>query len=475
VNVLLIDDDDSLRAVLGAELRRLGHEVTTAGTAAEGLRASQQTEPDVVLLDLFLPDENGLDVLKKLRAEQPAPDVILLTAHGTVDSAIAAMKHGAYDFLQKPCALQSVDLAIRRAGEHRRLGQENARLKDGLHSSNVSAELIGHGPEFEELKRFISKVAVSEATVLVRGETGTGKELVAAAIHKASRRREQPFVVVDCASLHENLLQSELFGHERGAFTGAVKMRHGLFEAADGGTIFLDEVGDVSPSLQASLLRVLESSTFRRVGGTREMKVDVRVIAATNRDLERMIADGQFRQDLFFRLSSIHVALPPLRNRREDIPFLVEHFTARHNERCGASKRFSPEALEAMTGYGWPGNVRELRHAIERALVLADGEIVQRRDLPPQVSCRTGRENQQRDEAILPLVEMERRYLARVLSETGGHRARAAELLGISERNLYRKIREYQLDQVPPRRPRPNEIRVAPGAPEAGAEVRSST
>ena len=453
MNVLLIDDDDSLRAVLGAELRRLGHEVTTAGTAAEGLRASQQTEPDVVLLDLFLPDENGLDVLKKLRAEQPAPDVILLTAHGTVDSAIAAMKHGAYDFLQKPCALQSVDLAIRRAGEHRRLGQENARLKDGLHSSNVSAELIGHGPEFEELKRFISKVAVSEATVLVRGETGTGKELVAAAIHKASRRREQPFVVVDCASLHENLLQSELFGHERGAFTGAVKMRHGLFEAADGGTIFLDEVGDVSPSLQASLLRVLESSTFRRVGGTREMKVDVRVIAATNRDLERMIADGQFRQDLFFRLSSIHVALPPLRNRREDIPFLVEHFTARHNERCGASKRFSPEALEAMTGYGWPGNVRELRHAIERALVLADGEIVQRRDLPPQVSCRTGRENQQRDEAILPLVEMERRYLARVLSETGGHRARAAELLGISERNLYRKIREYQLDQVPPQTP----------------------
>ena len=453
MNVLLIDDDDSLRAVLGAELRRLGHEVTTAGTAAEGLRASQQTEPDVVLLDLFLPDENGLDVLKKLRAEQPAPDVILLTAHGTVDSAIAAMKHGAYDFLQKPCALQSVDLAIRRAGEHRRLGQENARLKDGLHSSNVSAELIGHGPEFEELKRFISKVAVSEATVLVRGETGTGKELVAAAIHKASRRREQPFVVVDCASLHENLLQSELFGHERGAFTGAVKMRHGLFEAADSGTIFLDEVGDVSPSLQASLLRVLESSTFRRVGGTREMKVDVRVIAATNRDLERMIADGQFRQDLFFRLSSIHVALPPLRNRREDIPFLVEHFTARHNERCGASKRFSPEALEAMTGYGWPGNVRELRHAIERALVLADGEIVQRRDLPPQVSCRTGRENQQRDEAILPLVEMERRYLARVLSETGGHRARAAELLGISERNLYRKIREYQLDQVPPQTP----------------------
>lgn len=453
MNVLFIDDDDSLRVVLGAELRRLGHEVTTAGTAAEGLQAAQRAEADVVLLDLSLPDQSGLEVLQQLRAERPSTEVIVLTAHGTVDSAIAAMRRGAYDFLQKPCALQAVDLAVRRAGERRRLGEENARLKDGLHASNSSAELIGHGPEFEELKRFISKVAASDATVLVRGETGTGKELVAAAIHGASDRREQPFVVVDCASLHENLLQSELFGHERGAFTGAVKMRHGLFEAADGGTIFLDEVGDVSPALQATLLRVLETSTFRRVGGTREVKVDVRVIAATNRDLERMIAEGQFRQDLFFRLSSIHVALPPLRDRREDIPVLTEHFVARHNGRHGGRKRFSAGALEAMTGYGWPGNVRELRHAVERALVLADGDVVESRDLPPQVRCRTMTRGQ--EEPILPLVEMERRYLARVLSETGGHRARAAELLGISERNLYRKIREYELESVPLRAPDP--------------------
>jgi DNA-binding NtrC family response regulator len=452
VNVLLIDDDEALRAVLGVELRRLGFEITTASTAAEGLRAAQQAEPEVVLLDLSLPDQHGLEVLKRLRSERPSTEVIVLTAHSTVDAAIAAMKRGAYDFLQKPCALQAVELAIRRAGEHRRLGEENARLKDALHSSNVSAELIGRGPEFEELNRFISKVAVSDATVLVRGETGTGKELVAAAVHKASRRREQPFVVVDCATLHENLLQSELFGHERGAFTGAVKMRHGLFEAADGGTIFLDEVGDVSPPLQASLLRVLETSTFRRVGGSREVKVDVRVIAATNRDLERMIAEGQFRQDLFFRLSSINVALPPLRDRRDDIPFLIAHFVDRHNERHGGRKRFSDDALGSMIGYGWPGNVRELRHAVERALVLADRDVVQPRDLPPQVRCRARPEDAERaPDPIVPLVEMERRYLARVLAETGGHRARAAQLLGISERNLYRKIREYQLESVPPK------------------------
>ena len=450
MNILLVDDDDALRTLLGTELRRLGHEVATAGTAADALRFAGQAEPDVVLLDLSLPDQSGLEVLKRLRADRPSAEVIVLTAHGTLDNAVTAMKRGAYDFLQKPCALQAVDLAIRRAGEHRRLGEENARLKDALHPSNFSAELIGQGPELDELKRFISKVAASDSTVLIRGETGTGKELAAAAIHKASARREQPFVVVDCASLHEHLLQSELFGHERGAFTGAVKMRHGLFEAADGGTIFLDEIGDVSPALQATLLRVLETSTFRRVGGTREVKVDVRIIAATNRELERMITDGQFRQDLFFRLSSIHVALPPLRKRREDIPLLVAHFVARYNERYGAHKRFSAEAVEAMCGYAWPGNVRELRHAVDRALVLADGEVVQEGDLAAEVRCRPAREGAPAAAGpILPLVEMERRYLAHVLKETGGHRARAAELLGISERNLYRKIREYQLDADP--------------------------
>ncbi len=452
MNLLIIDDDDTLRSLLAAELARFGHAVVTAATGEEGLRAALESEHDVALLDLSLPDQAGLDVLRRLRAERPALEVIVLTAHGTIDGAIAAMKLGAYDFLQKPSPLAAIELAIRRALEHRRLGEENARLKDGLRPTGLSSDLIGSGPEFEELRRFIGKVAATDSTVLIRGETGTGKEMVAAALHRASARRDHPFVAVDCASLNENLLQSELFGHERGAFTGAVTMRHGLFESADGGTLFLDEVGDVSPALQASLLRVLETSRFRRVGGAREIRVDVRLIAATNRALERMISEGQFRQDLFFRLNAIHVELRPLRMRRGDIPFLAEHFLARHNARYATAKSFAPEAIEALHAYAWPGNVRELRHAVERAAVLADRDVIRASDLPPEVRARQGVSLPQPDEhePLLPLVEVERRYLARVLAYAGGHRARAAALLGISERNLYRKIQEFRLDDPAP-------------------------
>jgi DNA-binding NtrC family response regulator len=456
VKLLVVDDDETLRTLLAAELGRFGHAVSAAATAEEGLRLADESEPDVVLLDLSLPDQAGLDVLKRLRAALPALEVIVLTAHGTIDSAIAAMKLGAYEFLQKPCPLPAVELAIRRALEHRRLGEENARLKDGLQRSTLSSDIVGRGPEFEELERFILKVAPTDATVLIRGETGTGKEMVAAALHRASPRRDHPFVAVDCASLNDNLLQSELFGHERGAFTGAVKMRHGLFETADGGTLFLDEVGDVSPALQASLLRVLETSRFRRVGGSREVAVDVRLIAATNRDLERMISEGKFRQDLFFRLNAIHLELMPLRVRRGDIPLLAEHFLARHNARYGVRKSFAPEALAVLASYGWPGNVRELRHAVERAAVLADGDVVGAADLPSETRFPQGHGGAAAgggDGPILPLVEIERRYLARVLSYAGGHRGRAAALLGISERSLYRKIQEYRLDDPPAAQP----------------------
>ncbi len=452
MNLLIIDDDDTLRSLLVAELQRFGHSVASAATAEEGLRLAQEPEPDVVLLDLSLPDQTGLEVLKRLRSERPALEVIVLTAHGTIDSAIAAMKLGAYEFLQKPCALTAIELAIRRALEHRRLGEENARLKDGLQPTKLSSEIIGSGSDFEELNRFILKVAPTESTVLIRGETGTGKELVATAIHRASTRRDHPFVAVDCASLHESLLQSELFGHERGAFTGAVKMRHGLFETADGGTLFLDEVGDVSPALQASLLRVLETSRFRRVGSGREITVNVRLIAATNRDLERMISEGQFRQELFFRLNAIHVELAPLRTRRGDIPLLAQHFLSRHNARYGTSKRLARETLEALCDYRWPGNVRELRHAVERAAVLADGDVIQSADLPSEVRSPTAPERAHIAEGdpVLPLLEVERRYLIRVLAHVGGHRARAAAVLGISERNLYRKIQEFHLDDPEP-------------------------
>ncbi len=451
MNVLVVDDDDTLRALLVAELGRLGHAVTAAATGEEGLRLSGQPEPDVVLLDLSLPDRSGLEVLQRLREERPGVEVVVLTAHGTIDSAIAAMRLGAYEFLQKPLALAAIELALQRALDHHRLGEENARLRDGLQPSTLWAEIIGQGPLHEELRRFILKVAPTDSTVLVRGETGTGKEMVAAAIHQASERAGQPFVTVDCASLQDNLLQSELFGHERGAFTSAVKLRHGLFESADRGTIFLDEIGDVSPALQASLLRVLETSRFRRVGGSREITVDVRLIAATNRDLEKMIADGRFRRDLFFRLNAIHLQLAPLRDRRGDIPFLTEHFLARHNARYGKRKRLSPEATAALSAYAWPGNVRELRHAVERAAILADGDVIAVADLPSEVGApRAPEAAPPPEEGPIPsLREVERRHLARVLAHARGHRAQAAELLGISERNLYRKIQEYQLDEPP--------------------------
>jgi DNA-binding NtrC family response regulator len=447
VNVLLVDDDDTFRMLLARELRRHGFTVSEAGSGADALDQAAAGELDVAVLDLSLKDLSGIDVLKRLRRDWPEVPVIMLTANGTIDSAIEAMKHGAYDFLLKPAPLEAVELALKRAFERRQLGEENERLRDGLQARSRAPEFVGHGPRYEALLRFIAKVASSDSTVLVRGETGTGKEVVASAIHLMSRRRDRPFVVVDCAMLNDNLLQSELFGHEKGAFTGAERTRHGLFEAANGGTVFLDEVGDVSPALQAGLLRVLETSTFRRLGGSREVRVDVRLIAATNRDLEHLMALGRFRPDLFFRLNAIHVSIAPLRERREEIPHLIQHFTNRHNGRGGALKVFSPAAIDALTSYDWPGNIRELRHAVEYALVIADGDEAGKADLPPQVARASARPPPAASGPIQTLAALERRHIADVLAATNGHRVRAATALGISERGLYRKIREYGLDE----------------------------
>jgi two-component system response regulator AtoC len=444
LRVLIVDDDEALRALLARELARSGHRVAQAADGAACTQAVRQEEPDVVLLDLQLPDEPGVEVLRRLKAERPELEVVVLTAHGTVDTALAAMKLGAFDYLRKPCHLQELELTLERAAERRHLTEENVRLKEGLSLGTLGPEIVGAGPGHDELRRLVAKVAVSDSTVLVRGETGTGKELVARSIHRLSPRSEQPFVVVDCAALQENLLQSELFGHEQGAFTGATKRKHGLFEAANGGTVFLDEIGEVSPAVQAALLRVLESSSFRHLGGTREVKVDVRLVAATNRDLERLADEGRFRRDLYFRLNAITIALATLRERRGEIPALAEHFVALHNARYGTRKRVSPAAARILSAYEWPGNVRQLRHVVERALVLADREAIQPEDLPSEVREAAGLGH---DRQALSLAEMERRHIARVLAEVGGHRARAAQLLGISERNLYRKIHEHRLEE----------------------------
>ncbi len=446
MHVLIVDDDEVLRDLMARELTRTGSQVSQAADAAQALRRAREQEPDVVLLDLMLPDRPGIEVLGQLKEQWPEVEVVVLTAHGTVDTALAAMKLGANDYLQKPCHLQELEIALLRAHERRRLSQENARLRDGLGQAGCGPELVGSDAAFEQLRRFLGKVAGSDSTVLIRGETGTGKELVARNIHCMSPRRERPFMVVDCAALHEGLLQSELFGHEQGAFTGANRRKHGLFEAADGGTVFLDEIGDVSPAVQAGLLRVLETSSFRHLGGTQEVRVDVRLVAATNRALERLMQEGKFRRDLFFRLNAIHFELPPLRTRRGDIPVLVQHFVALHNARHGTRKGVSPSAAEVLARYDWPGNVRELRHVVERALVFAERDLIRPGDLPVELRQATGL-GREGDAAILALADVERLHIARVLELVGGHRARAAQLLGISERNLYRRIRTYELEQ----------------------------
>src|SRR5574342_853909 len=442
MHLLIVDDDDALRGLLARELSRSGHQVAEAADAAQCFSRVQEREPDVALLDLMLPDGSGIDVLRSLREQRPALQVVVLTAHGTIDTALAAMKLGAYDYLRKPCHLEELEITLQRAYERRQLGEENARLRDGLSLGGLGPELVGHGQAFEDLRRLVAKVAASDSAVLIRGETGTGKELIARSIHRLGPRHGKPFVVVDCASLHENLRQSELFGHELGAFTGASKRKHGLFEAADGGTIFLDEIGDVSPAIQAGLLRVLETSSFRHLGGTQEVHVDVRLVAATNRELERLMQEGKFRRDLYFRLNAIHIDVPPLRERRGDISVLVRHFVAEHNARHGTRKEVSASAMDVLTGYHWPGNVRELRHAVDRALVMADGDLIRSADLPAEVRGAGEAESH----STLPLAEVERRHIAQVLAQVGGHRARAAQLLGISARTLYRRIHEYHRD-----------------------------
>jgi DNA-binding NtrC family response regulator len=446
MRVLIVDDDEALRDLLARELARSGAEVAQAADAAGALRRIAEAEPDVVLLDLMLPDRPGIEVLQQLKEDRPDLEVVVLTAHGTVDTALAAMRLGADDYLQKPCHLQDLEIALHRAHDRRRLSGEIARLRDGLSRGALGHELVGLDPAFEQLRGFLAKVAASDSTVLIRGETGTGKELVARHLHATSPRRDRPFVVVDCAALQESLLQSELFGHEQGAFTGAGKRKHGLFEAADGGTVFLDEIGDVSPAVQAGLLRVLESGSFRHLGGTEEVRVDVRLLAATNRALERLMEEGKFRRDLFFRLNAIHFEIPPLRKRRADVPVLVQHFVALHNARHGTKKGVSPAAAEVLQRYDWPGNVRELRHVVERALVLADRDQIRPGDLPVELRQSAG-VGVGGEMTNLTLAGVERLHIARVLELVGGHRARAAQLLGISERNLYRRIREYQLEQ----------------------------
>ena len=452
-SILVVEDDATARRLLADELRKEGYAVEEAAGGAEAIECGRQKLFDVVLTDLRMGEVDGLAVLRHFKQHQPDTSVVLLTAFGSMEGAIEAIQQGAYDYLAKPFKPDEARVVVRRSLEHCRLVRENARFREELRERQEPSRLIGGSPLMLEVYKLIARVSAGKSTVLIEGESGTGKELVARAIHSNGPRRDRPFIPVNCAALPDTLLESELFGHEKGAFTGAIAAKKGLFESAHDGTLFLDEIGDIGPALQVKLLRVVQEQEIRRVGGTTSLKVDVRLIAATNRDLAQLLKEGKFREDLFYRLKVVRIALPPLRQRREDIPMLAQYFL----QKAGLSadrpiRGFVPDTMALLENYRWPGNVRELEHVIERAVSLAPGPLIIPDDLPEEVKQGPAPDTTTedalfvgRDQSLVTLDEMEKRYLLRVLRETGGNKVRAAKILGIDRRTLYRMAERFGL------------------------------
>jgi len=446
--VLVVDDEEIVRESLGGWLTQDGHEVESVPdgpTALERVRASRWS---ILLVDLKMPGMDGLQVLEQARKLQPEAAVVIMTAYATVDTAVSAIKLGAYDYLVKPFDPEELSLMIQKIVSQQRLVRENEVLRKVLKREYGFHDVVSKSPAMQRVFELARVAAPSSSTVLILGESGTGKEVLARAIHKESSRRDGPFVAVSCAALTETLLESELFGHEKGAFTGATARRKGKFEAAAGGTLFLDEIGDISPKLQVDLLRVLEERKLQRVGGNEPVDVDVRIIAATHRDLKAAAQEGRFREDLYYRLNVIPVQLPPLRERREDIPLLVERFLEVLSvELAKRIEGVSAEALAALLSHPWPGNVRELRNVLERGAVVAQGHVIQLADLglgqAPSPAGPAGKGSGQPDPPSLEAVE--KRHIGEVLQFTGGNVTRSARILGIDRVTLYNKIRRYQL------------------------------
>jgi two-component system NtrC family response regulator len=448
--LVIVDDDASQRDLLAGFFRDLGAEVREAAGGKEALELVERDVPEAVITDMRMPGMDGRALLAELRQRYPELPVLLATAYGTVQDAVACLKEGATDYLLKPLELDEVEHVVRRALEDRRLRREVAALRTRLGEIDAIPGIVTAGGAMNEVLSTISRVAPSGVSVLVTGESGTGKEMVARAIHAASPRAEGPFAAINGAALSPTLLESELFGHERGAFTGADRARAGRLEAASGGTLFLDEIGDLPADVQVKLLRVLQERSVERVGSTRSIPVDVRVVAATHRDLPGMVKEGTFREDLFYRLAVVIVELPPLRRRRADIPLLVDHFIARHRETIGSEARaFSREAMDLLVRYDYPGNVRELENVVQRALVLARGEIVRTDDLPPALLASDSTESGTAaalESGSLPerVAALERQAIEEALELEGGNQSRAARRLGISERALRYKLAKWK-------------------------------
>ncbi len=440
LSVLLLEDDPAFAGVVAEDLRSRGHDVMHVSSVAEARERVKDDRFDVVLLDLQLPDGDGLDVLRDVSAECLPVEALVLTGHAEVPTALAAMRLGAYDYLPKSSGLEELHALVAKAAEKARLRRENAALRARLRRHESVAGFVTQDGATKQTLATLGRAAGSTLPVLIQGETGTGKELLARGLHETSPRSAFPFVPLNCAAIPESLIESELFGHERGAFTGAIDRKTGLFEVASRGTIFLDEIGELSPQLQSRLLRVLETQEFFRVGGTRPVRVDVRVVSATNRDLRAEVEAARFRNDLFYRLNGVAIRVPPLRERRGDIPLLARHFL----DRMGDGRMLSAGALEALAAYDWPGNVRELEMVIGRAVVLGSGAAINAEDLPLEVRPRATPRVLRTD---LTLAEMEREYVLTVLEKNRGHRGRTAEALSIDPKTLYNKLHSWGMGE----------------------------
>jgi DNA-binding NtrC family response regulator len=439
IDLLFVDDDDDFRIPAVKRFKHRGFHVQEAASGEAALELAQLRQFDVAVLDMRMPGMNGLELLEKLHSCNPDCEAIILTGEGTIETAVQAMKLGAYDYLTKPFSLADLELVVQKAYERRQLAKENQQLKAVLQRSQVETQMIGQSPAMLEVFRLIERAGPTDKAILIQGESGTGKELVARALHRASSRADRPLVVINCAALSETLLESELFGHEKGSFTGAVAAKPGLFEVADGGTLFIDEIGEMPGSLQAKLLRVLEDGSMRRVGSTKERRVNVRLLAATNRNLADEVRLGRFREDLYYRINVMSFELPPLRDRPQDIPLLVKHF-------LGDQWQIEPEAMRILEQFSWPGNVRQLSNVLERAKILADPPQIRVRDLPSELA------HQQPSPAAMALpkpgddlASVERAHVMEVLQREGGNKARAARRLGINRRSLYRLLEKYEI------------------------------
>lgn len=443
--VLIAEDEKNTREGLARALKR-NYQVLLAEDGTRALEVLESQPVDILLSDIRMPGIEGMTLMQRALARSPQPQCILLTAYGTIETAVEAMKRGAYDFLTKPINLDQLELVLQRALKARSMEQENRSLHEQLDEKFGLENIIGKSPVMHQVFDTVRQVASSRATVLIEGESGTGKELIAQAIHRLSPRAKAPMVPVHCAALSGSLLESELFGHEKGAFTGASERRQGRFEMADGGTLFLDEIGEIELNTQVKILRVLEERSFERVGGTRPVSVDVRLVAATNRNLKEMVDKGTFREDLFYRLYVVTITMPPLRDRREDIPLLVHHFLKVFSEENGREPiGVTPDAMDALTAYNWPGNVRELRNMVERMVVLARGDRITRRDLPAQLKEVPAQQAVLSAGTGLSLESAEKQLIIQALEANQGNRTKAAEQLGVSRRTLHRKLNEYGL------------------------------